>query len=97
MLPARRFNGLTGLPDFFNDFFDNGGIERISTKAPAINVIEDDKLIIMGAFSVVETADGLYLDCAPDVDWEQPVQSGNVLYLTQVYGATKNGNVLEVE
>ena len=25
-----------------NDFFDNGGIDRISTKAPAINVIEDD-------------------------------------------------------
>ena len=43
MLPARRFNGLNSLPDFFNDFFDNGGIERISTKAPAINVIEDDQ------------------------------------------------------
>ena len=42
MLPARRFNGLNSLPDFFNDFFDNGGIERISTKAPAINVIEDE-------------------------------------------------------
>ena len=42
MLPAKRFNGLGGLPDLFNDFFDNGGIERISTKAPAINVIEDD-------------------------------------------------------
>ena len=42
MLPAKRFNGLGGLPDFFNDFFDNGGIERISTKAPAINVIEED-------------------------------------------------------
>ena len=42
MLPARRFNGLGSLPDFFNDFFDNGGIERISTKAPAINVIEDE-------------------------------------------------------
>ena len=42
MLPAKRFNGLTSLPDFFNDFFDNGGIERISTKAPAINVIEED-------------------------------------------------------
>ena len=41
MLPAKRFNGLN-LPDFFNDFFDNGGIERISTKAPAINVIEED-------------------------------------------------------
>ena len=42
MVPARKFNGLSSLPDFFNDFFDNGGIERISTKAPAINVIEDD-------------------------------------------------------
>ena len=42
MLPAKKFNGLSSLPDLFNDFFDNGGIERISTKAPAINVIEDD-------------------------------------------------------
>lgn len=42
MLPAKRFNGLGGLPDLFNDFFDNGGIERISTKSPAINVIEND-------------------------------------------------------
>ena len=42
MVPARKFNGLSSLPDFFNDFFDNGGIERISTKAPAINVIEDE-------------------------------------------------------
>lgn len=42
MLPAKRFNGLSSLPDFFNDFFDNGGIEKISTKAPAINVMEDD-------------------------------------------------------
>jgi HSP20 family protein len=38
MLPARRFN----LPDIFNDFFDNGGIERINTKTPAINVIEGE-------------------------------------------------------
>jgi HSP20 family protein len=42
MVPARKFNGLSSLPDFFNDFFDNGGIDRISTKAPAINVIEDE-------------------------------------------------------
>ena len=42
MVPARKFNGLSSLPDFFNDFFDNGGIERISTKAPAINVIEEE-------------------------------------------------------
>ena len=38
MLPARRFN----LPDIFNDFFDNGGIERINAKTPAINVIEGE-------------------------------------------------------
>ena len=43
MLPAKRFNGLNSLPDFFNDFFDNGGIERISCKAPAINVIENEQ------------------------------------------------------
>ena len=61
------------------------------------HVIEDDKLIIMGAFSVVETQDGLYLDCEPDVEWEYPVQTGNVLRITQVYAATQNGNVLEVE
>lgn len=60
------------------------------------HVIEDGKLIIQGAFSVVETADGLYLDCAPDVTWESPVQTGNVLHVSQVYAATQNGNVLEV-
>ena len=38
MLPARRFN----LPDIFNYFFDNGGIERINAKTPAINVIEGE-------------------------------------------------------
>ena len=42
MLPARKFNGLSSLPDFFSDFFDSGVIDRISAKAPAINVIEDD-------------------------------------------------------
>ena len=42
MLPARKFNGLSSLPDFFTDFFDGGVIDRVSAKAPAINVIEDD-------------------------------------------------------
>lgn len=40
MLPARRFN----LPDLFNDFFDNGGIDRINSKTPAINVIEGENM-----------------------------------------------------
>ena len=43
MLPARKFNGLSSIPDFFSDFFENGVIDRVSAKAPAINVIEDDK------------------------------------------------------
>lgn len=42
MLPARKFNGLSSLPDFFSDFFDNGVIERVSAKTPAINVMEDE-------------------------------------------------------
>lgn len=42
MLPARKFNGLSSLPDFFSDFFENGVIDRVSAKAPAINVIEDE-------------------------------------------------------
>lgn len=43
MLPAKRFNGQRWLPDFFNDFFDNGTLDRINTSVPAINVVEDDK------------------------------------------------------
>lgn len=60
------------------------------------HVIEDGKLIIQGAYSMADLPDGLYLDCAPDVEWESPVQTGNVLYISQVYAATQNGNVLEV-
>ena len=39
MLPARR-NNQTWMPDFFNDFFDNGWMDRPKATAPAINVIE---------------------------------------------------------
>jgi hypothetical protein len=60
------------------------------------HVIEDGKLIIQGAYSMADLPDGLYLDCAPDVEWEHPVPAGNVLYVTQVYAATQNGNVLGV-
>lgn len=60
------------------------------------HVIEDGKLIIQGAYSTTDLPQGLYLDCTPDVEWESPVQVGNVLYISQVYAATQNGNVLEV-
>lgn len=59
-------------------------------------VIEDGKLIIQGAYSMADLPQGLYLDCAPETTWEAPVQTGNVLYVSQVYAATQNGNVLEV-
>ena len=29
--------------------------------------------------------------------WTDPVQSGDTLLITQVYGATQNGDILEVE
>ena len=53
------------------------------------------KLVIVGALSALELPDGVYLDCAPD--WIYPEQNGNVLTIEQVYSATKNGFVLEVE
>lgn len=59
------------------------------------HVIEDGKLIILGAMNANSLPDGLYLDCAPE--WIFPVQNGNVLAIEQVYSATLNGNVLEVE
>lgn len=59
------------------------------------HVIEDGKLIILGAHSVVSAPEGLYLDCAPE--WTYPVQNGNVLRVEQVYSATQSGNVLRVE
>ena len=61
------------------------------------HIIEDNKLIIVGSYSVKEYPDGLYLDCAPDVEWEPPVQTGNVLSVSQVFLATPNGSVLEVQ
>lgn len=59
------------------------------------HIIEDGKLIIVGALSAKSYPDGLYIDCYPA--WTYPVQNGNVLTVEQVYSATQNGNVLEVE
>lgn len=59
------------------------------------HVIEDGKLIIVGALSALPLADGLYLDCSPD--WEYPVLDGDVLTITQAYSATPNEDVLELE
>jgi hypothetical protein len=59
------------------------------------HIIEDGKLVIVGAMSAVSLPDGLYLDCSPD--WEYPELNGDVLTITQAYSATLNGDVLEVE
>lgn len=74
------------------------------------NLIEDDKLIILGAHTINSMDDGLYLDCEPDAsepdipepdipdsEWVYPVLNGNVLTIEQVYSATQNGNVLVIE
>lgn len=59
------------------------------------HIIEDGKLIIVGALSAKSYSDGLYIDCEPN--WIYPVLNGNVLNIEQVYSATQDGNVLEVE
>ena len=64
-------------------------------EAVTFHVVEDGKLIILGALTAVNSPDGVYLDCSPD--WVYPVQNGNSLIIEQVYKATQNGNVLEVE
>lgn len=43
MLPSRRFNGQFGLTDFFNDFFENKALEKVTGTAPAMNVMENEK------------------------------------------------------
>ena len=68
------------------------------------HLIEDGKLIILGALSAISTEAGLYLDCNPpgvpdDVpeEWEDPVLDGTQLTVRQVYAANRNGDLLEVE
>lgn len=61
------------------------------------HVFDGDKLIIRGAMSALVFGDGLYLDCKPDVAWEDPVLENGVLTITQAYSATMNGTILEVE
>jgi HSP20 family protein len=43
MLPSRRFNSQFGLTDFFNDFFENKSLEKVTGTAPAMNVMENEK------------------------------------------------------
>ena len=42
MLPSRRYGGQFGLTDFFNDFFENKALEKMTGTVPAINVIEKE-------------------------------------------------------
>ena len=43
MLPSRRFNSHFGHTDFFNDFFENKALEKVTGTAPAMNVMENEK------------------------------------------------------
>ena len=43
MLPSRRFGSQYGLTDFFNDFFENKALEKVTGTAPAMNVLENEK------------------------------------------------------
>ena len=43
MLPTRKLNSQSWLPDFFNDFFENGALDKSGGSVPAINVIEEER------------------------------------------------------
>lgn len=90
-----------GLNQVFK-IYRNG--EAVFVSSPIeFHVIEDGKFVIVGAMSAISKEDGLYLDCEPDVpedipeNWENPVLDGNTLTITQVWSATQNDSVLEVE
>lgn len=77
-------------------FREYHGSQLIFQRNPIqFHVIEDDKLIIMGALAAANLPDGLYLDCSPE--WTFPDLNNNVLTIRQAYSATLNGNVLEVK
>ena len=66
--------------------FENSPIE--------FHIIEDGKLIIVGALLANSLPDGLYLDCAPE--WEYPELSNGMLTIQRAYQASLNGTTLEV-
>ena len=43
MLPSRRLNTQYSLTDFFNDFFENKALEKVTGTVPAMNVLENEK------------------------------------------------------
>ena len=72
------------------------GGEIIFERSPVeFHVIEDGKLIILGAMSANSHADGLYLDC--EHDWTYFDQSKKMLTVERVYSAMQNGNVLYLD
>ena len=90
MIVKAIYHGLQAIQRVYH----NGKI-IFQNKPVVFHLLEDGKLVILGAMNANLQADGLYLDCAPS--WDYPVKSGNTLTIERVYSATKNGNVLEVE
>ena len=58
--------------------------------------VEDYKLVILGAVSVTETENGLYIDCSPEEEWIDPVLVDGILTIRQAYSIRKTDTVLEV-
>ena len=72
------------------------GSQLIFQREPiAFHVVEDDKLIVVGALAAVSLPDGLYLDCSPA--WTYPDLNNGVLTIRQAHTATMNGSTLEVK
>ena len=66
----------------------------LQTGPVEFHVVEDGKLIVLGALNANSLPDGMYLDCVPE--WVYPEQSGDVTTVEQVNSAKQTGDVLEV-
>lgn len=61
------------------------GSKLIFQREPiAFHVVEDDKLIIVGALSAIPFGDGLYLDCQPEFARFHVMEDGKLLLLGAV-------------
>ena len=59
--------------------------------------VEDSRLIILGAISVMRGEDGLYIDCATNDKWLDPELRDGVLTIRQAYSIRQIDTILEVK
>lgn len=59
--------------------------------------VDNYRLIILGATSVISDEQGVYIDCSPDNKWIDPELRDGILTIKQAYSIRQTDNVLEVK